>query len=127
MRIIDFRGQVEKIDRITGHGDKRMLDGMLELAHIAGPGVRHHPVQGVSCNTLDLLPCGQVEIGDEVVREDRNILLPLAKRGNGNFKYLDAIAEVFTDRARCDEPRNVVSGSRDEQPIDLERVVSSPT
>ena len=75
----------------------RLLHGVLQLAHVAGPVVLHHQLQGPLADAFDPLAILFGVFLDEVLHKQRNVLTPFAQRRQMNGHHVEAEIQVLTE------------------------------
>ena len=102
---------------------ERALDDVFELADVAGPGVGHQPPQRVlrhrHMTRRHLLGA---ELLEEVLHQQRNVVAPLAQRGQLHRDHVEAIEEILAERALGDHLREIGVGRGDDADVDLDGV-----
>jgi hypothetical protein len=93
--IPDRLGQVPRLDVAGLAHEHGALDGVLELAHVARPAVANQQVIGGRRDRPHAAPVALVELGQEVVAEQRHVLGALAQRRHLEGDRVDAEVEVF--------------------------------
>src|SRR5438128_8548622 len=78
-RLLEMKRQVIRPDRAFGGKDHGALDDVFELTEVAGPGVPVEQVERLGRDALDLLVDLRRGGAQEVVREHRQVLDPLAQ------------------------------------------------
>src|SRR6516225_719699 len=94
------------------------LDDVLELPHVAGPRVCEEPLEHLRRESLDVLPVLRVELLQEVLRQYRNVLHPVAKRRKRDADDVQPVVEVLAEPALLDEPLQVLVRRRDDTDVD---------
>ena len=103
-----------------GHDDEA-LDGVFELADIAGPGKAFEGAHGVCSDALGLeIVRGAIDL-HKIFGEQRNVFDALAKRGDENGDDMDAIVEVFAEASLAYHLFEVFVGGADEAEIHANR------
>src|SRR3954451_15848913 len=82
-RLEDRFGQVGRNDQLALAQGYRALDGVLELADVARPGVALQTGAGARAETARGPPDLAAEAGGEVAGEERDVLPPVAQRRQG--------------------------------------------
>ena len=93
---------------------------MLELAHVALPGISHERAQSVTIDTAHLAAEVQVEFTYEMIRKQRDVLPMLPKRRQRDMDDFQAIEEVAAESPRLDFLGEVPVGARDDADVDPE-------
>src|SRR5262245_62799186 len=98
----------------------RPLDGVLELAHVAGPVVRDEEGHRLWRDRAGHLVVGGVVRLKEVVGEEWNIVAALPQRRQDDGHDAQAVEEVLPEFSFGDERRQVLVGGGDEPDVDLD-------
>src|SRR5262245_7322526 len=99
--------------------------GVLELAHVAGPGVageQLHRLLGHAGHAPALLGG---KAGEEVHGQLRHIVEAVAQRRHPDREDVEAIVEVLAELAVLDQLDHVAVGGRDQAKIDLLRLLGT--
>ena len=72
---------------------------MLQLAHVARPGILHHLLQGGRGEPVHLLAIAGAVAAQKVHGQQRNILAPVAQSGQMYLDRVDAEEQVFAEVA----------------------------
>ena len=110
-----------------GCGERRARHRAFELADVAGPGVRHEPIDGVAGERLGVerqAARGAVA-RKEALREHRNVHRPLAQRGQANRERVDAVEQVFAEASVAHEEIERAVRRRDQPEVDGNRSVAA--
>src|SRR5438034_2713891 len=91
-----FRRQVTGLDLVTRRQDHRALDGVEQLAHVAGPRVALDRRERARAEML--LSVGRVRL-DEMLREKRDVVGPVAQRWERHGDRVDAVVQVLAELA----------------------------
>lgn len=67
-------GQIRQLDEGISAQDDGALHGMLQLAHVAGPGVVFECFQGFGCQSLQGFVVFEAEVFEEVLCQEGNVL-----------------------------------------------------
>ncbi len=76
----DVVGQVALAQRVAAREDDGALDHVLELAHVARPGVVHQPLERAARRVQARSAVLRAVQAEEVVDEQRDVLAPRAQR-----------------------------------------------
>ena len=95
-------GRSRRLDLVALGEDHRALDGVQELAHVAGPGVRLERREGAGAQPLDAV--GGVGL-HEVPGQQRHVLAALAQGRQLDGDRVDAVVEVLAELTRASSPR----------------------
>src|SRR5262245_39018482 len=90
-------GEVLGAEHVAGREHERALDGVLELAHVAGPVVRDEPDERLGGR--DHAPPGQrLRIApEEVIDERGDVVAPLPQRRNVDRHHAQAIEQILAE------------------------------
>src|SRR5262252_1787894 len=72
----DMRRQVAGLDRLVACEDRQPLHRVLELAHVAGPGIPEEPLSGTGAQAEDAA-LAPGEARQKVLGQQRDVLTPL--------------------------------------------------
>ena len=117
----DLRRQVFGLDHGAAGGDRRLLERVLELAHVARPVVAQEPRKRLPRERLH----GKVLLGhlvEEMIDEERNIFQPLAQGGHFDRNDVEPVEEIFAKPAGGDGLGENHVGGGDDAAIGLDRV-----
>ena len=104
-----------------GGGDHRLLDDVLELAHVPRPVVGEQPRQGQPRDR----PARQPALGqllEEVLHEQRDVLEPVAERGQLDREDVEPVVQVLAEPAGGDGLGEVDVRRGDDPAIGLDRL-----
>src|SRR5579863_8788939 len=107
-----------RLDAGRGTHDHEPLDKILQLAHVAGPGVGEQNVRRRPAEFLALLSISFAECGYEVRGENRNIFGALTKSGNVEGNYVQAIEEILAKLVTADLFFEMLIGGGDYAHVD---------
>ncbi len=110
-----FVGEMADSDQSFPTEDKRPLDHILEFPDIARPLVGHEQGNGLGGDAPDGSALQPVEPLDELVRQERDVLLAPAERREFHPYHVDPVVEVFPE-APCSHPFRQVSIGGDDHP-----------
>ena len=101
--------------------DDGALDHVLQLAHVARPGVlpRARPAPTAS-KPRTALAGGAVELGDEVLDQARQILEAIAQRRQRDREDVEPVVEILAELALGDQLLEVAVGRRDHAHVDVD-------
>src|SRR5439155_16392 len=88
--------------RRCGAAPHRALDGVLQLAHVAGPGVSGQHAQRLRRHAGGLAPLAVGQLVQEVADQDGDVLAPLAQRWQAHRHHVDAEVEVLAEAPGLD-------------------------
>ena len=108
-----------------------MLDDVLELAHVPRPGMRPQGAHGTfgECGNRALaIPVRPPVIAQEVVGEQRDVLLAVLQARNVDRDDPQAIIQILAERARFDRLLGITVRRRDEAHVDdgIRRLATDP-
>src|SRR5262249_6344160 len=98
---------------IAGGDDHGTLDDVLQLPHIARPGVIHQQLQGVGADSNARLAHAPAEVVQEVPDQVGDVLAALAQRRDVDREHVGREEEVGPDPALAACGRQVLVGGRD--------------
>ena len=119
------RGQRAEIDLGALGEHQRLLDHVLELAHVAGPVVGHEPGQRGVVEPVDGRVGARAELGDEVRDEARDVVLALAQRRHVARHDVQPVEEILAEAPGGDLGFEVLVGRRDDAHVDLDRLLAA--
>ena len=108
--------------RSSAFGDerRRLLDHVLELADVAGPGVLDEARHRLGRERLRRAGAPG-EAGEEVRGEERDVLAALAQRRDPDRHHGEPVVEVLAEAALGDRAAQVLVRRRDDPHVDLDR------
>src|SRR6266849_4241362 len=112
-------------DHVTRAHDDEPLDHVAQLAHVAGPVVRQEVGEGLDRDGLGPLAVLRREDRDEVGHQQGQVLLALAQRRHLDRDDIQAVIEVFPERARGDALGQVLVGGGQHPHVHPERVLAA--
>src|SRR2546429_1202210 len=121
----DTAGQVANGEDLAIAQDHGALDDVLELAHVALPGVSDERAQSVAIDTLHLAAEFQVELAYEMIRKQRDVLPMLPKRRQCDMDDIQAIEEITAESPGLDFLVEIPVGACDHANIDPKRLGAS--
>src|SRR5689334_24706903 len=101
--------------------DERAYDGVLQLADVAGRGVREQELAGLVRQACRLRFHLGTEFGHEMVGKEQGVLASLAERRQMNAEHRHTVIEVSTKPAVSDSGLEVAVGGGDQTNVGLER------
>ena len=142
LRLLNLGRQIADVDlRSSGRERHRALDGVLELADVARPVIRHQPAHaflrdgqrrarssagGLAAVSGTVAVAAGValllELAEEVLHEQRHVLLPLAQRRQLHRDHVQPVEQILAELSFGDEPAQVAVGRGDDADVDLDRV-----
>ena len=95
--------------------------GVLELAHVAGPGIAGQQLERLLGDAGDATAFLGGEAREEVHGEVRHVLEALAQRRHPDREHVEAVVEVLAELAVLDQLDHVAVGGGDQAEVDLHR------
>ena len=93
---------VLQVDRIATRGNQRLARDVLQLAHVAGPGLLLEELGGIGGHGWAL----QVELGavagEEEIHQLRDVLAPLRERGQVDDGDVEAVKQIEAEFLHLD-------------------------
>ena len=105
-------------DLILGLEQHDALDHVLELAHVAGPCVLEHRLEGLRVKARSGPAELAAEAADEVLRQERDVLPPLAQGGHRDRNDVQPVIKVFAELPLRDRARQVAMRGRHNAHVD---------
>src|SRR5438552_3349644 len=105
--------------------DDGPLDHVLELPHIARPGIPDESVQALRSDGLDALLEPATQLREEVLGEQRDVLGALAQRRHAHGEDGQPVEEIASERAPLDLGLEVLVGGGDEADVDVDGPVGA--
>ena len=105
--------------------DHGALDGILQFADIAHPGLLLQLVHGSGCDASDVLVHGEGELADEVFDERGNVFAALAQRGQFDAEDVEPVKQVRTECALFDHVLEILVGGGHAAEVDLDDLVAA--
>ena len=96
------RGNWHVEEKIFGGDDvvpgqhHRLLDLVLQFPDVPRPLIGHHLLNSCRRKALHVLPQLLVEVGEEVVDQERNVLLALSERREMDWDHVEPVEEILT-------------------------------
>ncbi len=103
----------------------RVLDAVLELAHVARPVVAPKRIEAALADAPDLLPGAAGVLREEMHREQRDVVGTLAKRGHADVDHVESIEQVFAKPAFLDVREEVTVRGGDDPDVDRDRRIAT--
>ena len=101
------------------------LDGVLELAHVAGPRRVHEHRHRLRRDAVDALARAARVPPDEVLDEQRDVLAALAQRRHRDRDDVQPVEQILLELAFADQLPQVAVGRGDDAHVDLDRALGS--
>ena len=102
--------------------DHRALDDVLELAHVARPGIRRQRRQRARVDAAHALADGLRVLLDEVLAQHGDVAGPIAQRRQRDRKDVEAVVEILAELAGGDLLLEIPVRRRDHAHVDLDRL-----
>ncbi len=93
--------QVGYVNQVVAAEHKSSFNFILQLTDIAGPIVRHQQRERLRGNAGDASALQPVEAGDELLHQQRDVLLAAAQRRQFHAHDVDAIVKILTKNAEA--------------------------
>ena len=114
------RGSKIRSDACAGPGEYHCtFDGVLQFPDVSGPVVVHQDPERVLVDGFHRLPVLAAEAGQEVVGQQRDVILPVAQRRHVQSDDLEAVVEVLSEPAFPDRQLQVHVGGGHDSHVDL--------
>src|SRR5262249_19116908 len=113
----DIGGQVVNVDPTVFAQNRGVLDDVPKLPNISGPTVRTKCRLGLGGQDGWRTAVRMRTLSEETLRQEHQILWPLAQRRQPNVEYVDAIEQVFPELALRDRACEVTIRCRDDPHI----------
>src|SRR6266566_842822 len=108
------REQLGQLHALRAGKDEERLEHVLELAHVAGPGVLEERAERAGRREREGRALRAVEARDEVLDERREVVAPLSKRRERDREHAQPIVQIAAELARLDHaPEVAVRGGDD--------------
>ena len=120
----DLRKFGDRELRAVGQNDGAK-HGVLQLTHVAGPGVAGQQLERFLAYTVDAPTLFGGEPRQEMQRQLGHILEPVAHRRHPDREDVQPVVEVLAEPAVLDELDHVAVGRRDQAEIDLHRLLGA--
>src|SRR5262249_43616993 len=114
-----------ELDRRAGRERDRLLDRVLELADVAGPGVRDQRAIRGRRERAALATEARGRRGEEVLDQERHVLGPLAQRRQRDADDVQPIVQVLAELAALRLRFQVLIRRREHADVDLDRAVAA--
>ena len=89
-------------ERGASREDDGALEDVLQLADVARPRIRHQPAHGRRVDAVEPPSDPRRELVEQELRQERNILGPLAERRELDREDAEAVVQVFAERLLAD-------------------------
>jgi len=111
--------QVGYVDLVGLGHHGGVADGVLQFAHIAGPGMALEDEARSRRDAADAFAVLLREFRDEMLDEERQIFFVLGEGGHGDLDHGEAVVEVFAEEAIGDGLAEIAVGGGDDAYVDL--------
>src|SRR6185369_9088224 len=108
-------------DQLSPGEDERPLDGVLQLADVAGPRVRHEKITRLAAEAGLELAHVAAQVTHEVIGEEQDIVTPLAQRWQMDAEDRQSVEKVFAEPSFRHRAFEIAIGGRDETNVGLQR------
>ena len=88
------------------------FDGVLQLAHIAGPGVVHKHLHHLSVNMGDVFFHRNGVAPDKAIRQERNVVEPVPERNHLDCENVGAVVQILAEISLADLFPQVLVGRK---------------
>ena len=120
----DLLGQVVHRDLLVLRERDRALHRILELPHVARPGVRQEPLGRRGGEARHTLPCLLGEVDQEVLGEEEDVVPAGPERGRLHGDHIDAEVEVLAEKPFLDGGFEVTVRRRHEADVERDLLTS---
>jgi hypothetical protein len=103
--------------------DQQPLHGVAQLPHVAGPGVRLEGRLGTGIELRRPAAVLLAPAADEMPGQQRDVLAPLAQRGQAHREDVEPVEEILSEAPRGDLDLEVAVRRRDHAHVHLDRRV----
>jgi hypothetical protein len=117
--------QVAGGDLRTGGEQQRLVDGRLQLPHVALPLVRHAGSQRIAGQGLHRAPEAHRRVPEEPVDQRGNVLAPLDERGNGERDHAQPVVQILAEAPGAHRGLQVLVGGGEHAHVDPDRLVAA--
>ena len=97
-------------------------NGVLQLAHIAGPIETHEQIQGIGRQAVHRLALGCRQFGDEMFRQGRDIIQAVPQGRDLNGKDVQAVKQILAKFPFADLSLQLAVGGGDQADVHLYRL-----
>ena len=101
------------------------LDAVLQLAHVARPGVAEELVGSGAREPDDGPPALRGVAPHEASREKQDVASPLAQRRHVHAHHVDAVVQIFAEAALLDRGLEIAVGRGDDAGVEGELLVAA--
>src|SRR4029079_10169074 len=92
--------EIRRLDERTGGHQDGALDGMIQFAHVAWPGVLEQHLHGAGLEAGQPLAIALRMLPQEMLGEQRQVLAAIAKRGQPDLDRVQAEQQILPASAR---------------------------
>ena len=117
-RVLDQR----RADHRAGGQRDHLLDDVDQFAHIAGPVVLHQESQRIGREGVDGLAVPGGDLPQEVTRQQRDVLAPLAHWRQREAHHVQAVVQILAETCFADRGFEVAMRGRDDANVDRRRL-----
>ncbi len=108
---------------LLGHRRSPQED-LLQLRHVAGPGVLEEPVHDLPRDAMESLPELLVDELDEVIHEQRDVLKPIPQGRYVEGDYVEPVVEIVSEGPLLDHAPDVPVRRGDDPGVERELVTA---
>ena len=108
-------------DQLTLGEDERPLDGVLQLADVAGPRVRREQIARLVAEAGVWLAHLTAQLTHEVISEEQDIVAPFAQGRQMDAKHRKSVVKILAEPAIGHGTFKVAIGGRNETDVGLQR------
>src|SRR6266481_1326019 len=114
-------GEIVEVDLRSPREDHGALDGVLQLAHVARPGIPFEGGERRAGETADRLPVLRRVPADEMFRQQRDVLDAVAQRREDHLDHVEAVVEVLAELPLPHPAGKVLVGGGHHAAVHLDR------
>src|SRR5688500_15639361 len=101
-------------DDATRRQHRRALDAVLQLTNVAGPGLAHHPLDGLGRKHHARDAQGLRRALDEMLGEERDVSETIAQRWYDDLDDTQAVVEILAEAPVADHGLEVLMRGRND-------------
>ena len=116
---------VGRLDHLARREERRLLDDVPELAHVARPVVREEALDPLLREAPARRPVALRVFAEEAVGDRHHVLAPLAERRERDGEHVEAIVEVLAERAFVDQVEQIAVGRGDDPDVGLDLLAAA--
>ena len=120
-----LRGQVVHVDHLARRHDRDPVAHVLDLPHVAWPVLGREELDRALREALAIDTQVARALGEEVAREHRDVLAPLAQRRQAKADHVEAVVEVLAKQPLLHPRLELLVGGRDHAHVGRERHVAA--